>query len=189
MSTNASNTESMPTIDLSQFTEVTTANSAVKIQDFRLKVNYAKATFTFSQALFDEMSLATNSLKQYNRFRGPASEKGVYFTLCPGNDGVWMKKKASGEKGKTHKNERFVEALQELGITATKLNMIYVGDAAGYPLYKVVVDSPEQANPPSGEIGTSTEPDPIETGLAGADGDIGATGTLASAETTQTDSF
>jgi hypothetical protein len=164
----------MPVIDLSQFTEVTTANSAVKVQDFRLKVNYNKASFTFSNALFDELSLATNSLKQYNRETGPESERGVYFTVCPGNTGIWMKKKAGGEKGKTHKNERFVEGLNTFGITATKLDMILIGEVNNMPLYRVVVDG--EAAPqvteqePQSELEVLPEP-PVETDAdATADG-------------------
>jgi len=127
-------------IDLSTFEEVTSANSLVKRQNFRLKVNYTKCMFTFSDALFSELSLATNSLKQYNKMDG--MDAGVYFVLYPANTGVWMKKKANSEKGKTHKNEKFVEALGNFGVTSTTLDLVYVGPVGDRSLYKVVVTEP-----------------------------------------------
>jgi hypothetical protein len=124
--------------NISEFEEVNTANTAVKTQDFRLKVNFEKSMFTFSNALFEEMNLAANSLKQYNK---TGENAGVYFALMPGNSGVWMKKKASSEKGKSHKNEKFTEALMSLGITDTKLDMRFVGMVSGMQMYKVVPES------------------------------------------------
>ena len=51
-------------------------------------------------------------------------------------------KKANSEKGKTHKNEKFVEALSNFGVTSTTLDLVYVGPVGDMSLYKVVVTEP-----------------------------------------------
>lgn len=136
------------TIDFGALQRVNRANpGSTKSVDYRLKWSPEKSEFMFSQELFNELDLASNSLTQYNT---PTS---VVLAVEPGNEGQFFNKKKERNKGRRFKNIELTNALKNVGISATKLDLERAKTPEGEdavmgtcPLYVVVEANDEEAD-------------------------------------------
>jgi hypothetical protein len=94
-----------------------------RAQTWRLKrgLRPAGPVFTFSQSLFDELNMSSNSL---DIMYDPTS---VFIAVCNDNEGKWARTSKKGKKGKTFKNEELAKLLDERGLTVETLNVESIG--------------------------------------------------------------
>ncbi len=141
-------------MDLSKLTAVTTTNP--QGQNFKLKFNPVKESITFSQKLFDEMQLEYNSLSQ---FKGD-QENMVVIGVCPGNSGVFYKKR-TGKKGKTVKSAELTKTLLDAKIKRGKLDLIKIGNLKNIEYYQIVQEG-DGGFPEAWDGEDKTDPSEVE---------------------------
>jgi hypothetical protein len=140
-----------------------------RAQTWRLKrgLRPAGPVFTFSQSLFDELNMSSNSL---DIMYDPTS---VFIAVCNDNEGKWARTSKKGKKGKTFKNEELAKLLDERGLTVETLNVESIGinpkDSREY--YRIIAfvgetaaEEPamEMADNPTVEARDEAMVDPIE---------------------------
>ena len=128
-------------------------------------------TFIFSQSLFDELNMSSNSL---DIMHDPGA---VYLVVCNENDGKWARTSKKGKKGKGFKNEELAKLLDERSLTAEHLDVqsIGVNPTNNLAYYRIIafeedatVDATPTAEEPAMEMGSSSEPDVSEEAIADA---------------------
>ena len=142
--------------DFSKLTPINSANP--KGQNFDIKWNVNKHEFTFSDKMFEKMTLEYNSLAQRNDMQTSMGEdgvevqtvRGVFLFVCPGNDGVFHKKAKGKQKGKRFKNEKLSTTCIELGILPKDIAISYEGAFEDKEVYRLYASIKTEEAPPVG---------------------------------------